>query len=240
MFDCSNNGIFGMIQMLENNSILLSIGNLALLYCHTLSQMVWVCVLLGASNGMYLTMDTSLAVDTLDVGDPSNVEEQKTNKEINELEANTNDSSCTNLNEEKNEPSTNNDNDHGAAQLLGIWGVFGFVGSALGPLIGGTALLLLGHIPNSQMSPSTSATTNAATTLSSHDAYHYYNYTTHSTEATVATTTTATTGSGTVSIDTLPTTPFYKFQGYEALFCLSAFYFFCSAVSLAFVRKKGV
>ncbi len=179
--------------------------------------MIWVCILLGASNGMYLTMDTSLAVDTLDINGPTkNDEEQKTetqtNKEMNELEeANTNDSSsCMNINEEKNEPSTNNDNDHGAAQLLGIWGVFGFVGSALGPLIGGMALLLLGHIPNSPMSPSTSATTNAAT------------------------------GSGTVSIDTLPTTPFYKFQGYEALFCLSAFYFFCSALSLAFVRKKGV
>ena len=34
----------------------------------------------------------------------------------------------------------------GAAQLLGIWGVAGFVGSALGPLVGGPLLFYFGRV----------------------------------------------------------------------------------------------
>merc|ERR1712038_1095141 len=64
-------------------------------------------------------MDTSLAVDTLDVD----------------------------IIPSENGNSNGNNNHHGAAQLLGVWGVFGFVGSALGPLMGGALLLIVGHIP---------------------------------------------------------------------------------------------
>ena len=99
---------------------------------------------------------------------------------------------------------------HDHAQLLGIWGVCGFIGSALGPLIGGTALLVLGNIKTGGGG--------------------YYS--------------TPTSANSSIDDDTMSTTfpahPFYKIQGYEALFSLSAFYFFCSAWSLAFVKKKGV
>lgn len=73
--------------------------------CQTLDQMVIVVLIFGAANGMYLTMDTSLAVDTLP--------------------------------DESAGEST-------SAQLLGIWGVAAFVGSALGPMIGGPLLYLFG------------------------------------------------------------------------------------------------
>eukprot|EP00553_Chaetoceros_curvisetus_P013882 CAMPEP_0204642082 /NCGR_PEP_ID=MMETSP0717-20131115/51495_1 /ASSEMBLY_ACC=CAM_ASM_000666 /TAXON_ID=230516 /ORGANISM="Chaetoceros curvisetus" /LENGTH=201 /DNA_ID=CAMNT_0051662823 /DNA_START=441 /DNA_END=1042 /DNA_ORIENTATION=- len=102
----------------------LGMGNIALLSCTTLQQMIWVCILLGAANGMYLTMDTSLAVDTLEVDEE---DEQKHDEETPEGGG------------EKSLHSHD-----GAAQLLGVWGVFGFIGSALGPLIGGMTLLVLG------------------------------------------------------------------------------------------------
>lgn len=72
-------------------------------------QMVIACCLLGGANGIYLTMDTSLAVDTL----PSEQQEDS--------------------------------NGSGHAQLLGVWGVAGFVGSALGPLVGGPLLYVFGN-----------------------------------------------------------------------------------------------
>ena len=93
----------------------LAMGNVLLLFCKQLVHMILVCVLLGAANGIYLTMDTSLAVDTLD-----------SDKD----EAQDIDSDGPN---------------EGAAQLLGVWGVFGFIGSASGPLIGGLALLFFGR-----------------------------------------------------------------------------------------------
>ena len=141
--------------------ICLALGNLTLILCTELRQMMWVSILLGAANGMYLTMDTSLAVDTLDLGAvDKNGADDKT----------------------KGDASHTHE---GAAQLLGVWGVFGFVGSATGPLIGGLVLLLVGRQ------------------------------------------------------DTNPG-QFYSLEGYKYLFSLTAFYFLCSAVSLAFVRKKGV
>lgn len=91
--------------------ICLGLGNLALVYCTDLTHMMMVVFLLGAANGMYLTMDNSLAVDTLDDDD--------------------------------DEGSTGNSKIH--AQLLGVWGVFGFVGSATGPLIGGLVLTFVGR-----------------------------------------------------------------------------------------------
>lgn len=74
-----------------------------------MTHMVIACCVLGGANGVYLTMDTSLAVDTL--------------------------------------PSDHQDSSggNGHAQLLGVWGVAGFVGSALGPLIGGPLLFAFGR-----------------------------------------------------------------------------------------------
>jgi MFS family permease len=135
--------------------ICLGLGNLALVLCTNLEQMMMVVTLLGAANGMYLTMDTSLAVDTLEIDSNG---------------------------------QANSDDMHevvGAAQLLGVWGVFGFIGSAMGPLIGGIVLTFIGR-----------QDTNFG--------------------------------------------QFYSLQAYQFLFSLTAVYFLCSAVSLAFVKKKGV
>jgi MFS family permease len=96
-------------------------ANLGMLWCTTLHQMMIVCTFLGAANGMYLTMDTSLAVDTLP-------DHNKT----------------TNNNSNHNMDSDDKEGEEGSAQLLGIWGVAGFVGSALGPLLGGPLLHVFG------------------------------------------------------------------------------------------------
>lgn len=77
----------------------------AVIFARTMHQMVTLMLILGAANGIYLTMDTSLAVDTL----PEDF-----------------------------------DDDSGSAQLLGIWGVAAFLGAALGPMIGGPVLYLVG------------------------------------------------------------------------------------------------
>jgi Major Facilitator Superfamily len=84
----------------------LTTATLALIWARTFSDMIFFCIILGAANGVYLTAETSLAVDTLP----------------HEL-----------------------DGDHGSAQLLGIWGVAAFLGSALGPMIGGPLLYLFGQ-----------------------------------------------------------------------------------------------
>lgn len=81
---------------------------LSLVFINSLNQMLIVVVILGAANGIYLTMDTSLAVDTL----PSDLED--------------------------------------SAQLLGVWGVAAFLGSAFGPMIGGPLLFVIGQqLPSS-------------------------------------------------------------------------------------------
>jgi MFS family permease len=134
--------------------IFLAVGNVLLLFCKQLVHMILVCVLLGAANGIYLTMDTSLAVDTLD------------------------------SDKDEAQDVASDASNEGVAQLLGVWGVFGFIGSASGPLIGGLALLFFGRDADA--------------------------------------------------------TKFYSQRGYEYLFVLSAFYFLCSACTLAFVQKKGV
>ena len=43
----------------------LALATLAIVFAQSMNDMVYVSLLLGAANGMYLTMDTSLAVDTL-------------------------------------------------------------------------------------------------------------------------------------------------------------------------------
>lgn len=78
---------------------LLGTTTLAMSMVTTFHQMVILSLILGAANGMYLTMETSLAVDTLPEDDGTE-----------------------------------------SAQLLGIWGVAAFLGSALGPMVGGPLL----------------------------------------------------------------------------------------------------
>lgn len=78
---------------------LLASATLSISVITTFHQMVVISLILGAANGMYLTMDTSLAVDTLPEND-----------------------------------------DTESAQLLGIWGVAAFLGSALGPMVSGPLL----------------------------------------------------------------------------------------------------
>jgi MFS family permease len=85
---------------------LLAATTLAMSMVTTFHQMVILSLILGAANGMYLTMDTSLAVDTL----PEN-------------------------------------NGTESAQLLGIWGVAAFLGSALGPMVGGPLLSIFSVHP---------------------------------------------------------------------------------------------
>lgn len=85
---------------------ILASATLLLVFATRVRQMIVFCAILGAANGVYLTMDTSLAVDTL----PDDL-----------------------------------DGSSGSAQLLGIWGVAAFVGSAFGPMIGGPLLYLFGH-----------------------------------------------------------------------------------------------
>jgi len=79
----------------------------SMIFARTMDQMALLCFLLGAANGSYLTMETSLAIDAL----PKDYDDG---------------------------PSGGN------AQLLGIWGVAAFLGSALGPMIGGPLLYLYG------------------------------------------------------------------------------------------------
>lgn len=88
---------------------LLASATISTIFVTDMHHMIMACCVLGGANGIYLTMDTSLAVDTLP---------------------------C-----EHHDASGNS----GHAQLLGVWGVAGFVGSALGPLIGGPLLFVFGR-----------------------------------------------------------------------------------------------
>jgi MFS family permease len=86
---------------------LLGAVTFSMTFARTMNEMSLLCFILGAANGSYLTMETSLAVDTM----PEDYEDG---------------------------PSG------GHAQLLGVWGVAAFMGSALGPMVGGPLLYLVG------------------------------------------------------------------------------------------------
>jgi MFS family permease len=88
---------------------ILASATLSTIFMSDMHHMVIASCLLGGANGIYLTMDTSLAVDTLPI-------------------------------EQQDDPDG-----CGHAQLLGVWGVAGFVGSALGPLVGGPLLYAFGN-----------------------------------------------------------------------------------------------
>lgn len=117
--------------------VILSSATAGLLYARTLHQMVIICLILGGANGMYLTMDTSLAVDTLPRhDDDTDDDDEKDNDDDDE---------------------SDDDEHSGSAQLLGIWGVAAFLGSALGPMIGGPLLYIFGSQQNDSNSDTTDA-----------------------------------------------------------------------------------
>jgi MFS family permease len=88
---------------------------IGMIFATSMDQMMILCMILGAGNGMYLTAETSLAVDALP---------HSRNKEEEGLSVS-----------------------GGNAQLLGIWGVAAFLGTTLGPMIGGPLLFFFGSNP---------------------------------------------------------------------------------------------
>lgn len=100
---------------------------LCITYVNHISELYFVGVLLGCGNGMYLTMETSLAVDSL----------PKSEKEKESLCLENEHTLLLNKSEEKEQNQS--------AHLLGVWGVAGFIGSALGPFIGGPLLYIFGQ-----------------------------------------------------------------------------------------------
>jgi len=134
--------------------VFLSAGTFSLIFLQYVDQLEIVSVIIGLANGGYLTMETSLAVDSL--------EKMKEEYEESRIE------------EESQVGTDEIDNEkEGAAQLLGIWGVAAFVGTfidfyddinifldfslaefflmlfagvALGPLIGGPLLFIFGRL----------------------------------------------------------------------------------------------
>jgi Major Facilitator Superfamily len=88
---------------------ILAIATISLVFATTFRHIIFLCLILGAANGVYLTAETSLAVDTLS-------------------------EAC----------SAEPDDESGSAQLLGIWGLAAFLGSALGPLVGSVLLSVFG------------------------------------------------------------------------------------------------
>jgi MFS family permease len=113
----------------------LSSATLSILAATSLRHMVILCSILGGANGVYLTMDTSLAVDTLP---KEPVEEEDSEGGSENMHG-----SGTKDNSDRSEE--NGIIDSGSAQLLGVWGVAAFLGSAFGPMIGGPLLYIVGH-----------------------------------------------------------------------------------------------
>jgi len=111
---------------------LLATTTFTTIFARTMHDMVIVMIVLGGANGIYLTMDTSLAVDTL----PKDFDET-----------------------------------NGSAQLLGIWGVAAFLGSALGPMIGGPVLYYVGSQPTANI---TDAVLNYDDDITEHDSKQGY------------------------------------------------------------------
>lgn len=110
---------------------MLSAGTIALIFVRYVSQLYAIAIIWGLANGGYLTMETSLAVDSL-----AKIEEEHEE----EVQAFDTENGYEEIKEKE-----------GSAQLLGIWGVAAFVGVALGPLIGGPLLFLLGHLSEDDM-----------------------------------------------------------------------------------------
>ena len=94
--------------------VLLAACTFSLIFFSYVKQLFIVCVVVGLANGGYLTMETSLAVDSLEKMNEEHKE--KLNSEVQLVSGDNADS----------------DEMEGAAQLLGIWGVAAFFGKNVG------------------------------------------------------------------------------------------------------------
>lgn len=92
---------------------LLSLGTFGLIFTRYVTQVEIICIIVGLANGGYLTMETSLAVDSL-----ANLEEEYDDR-IEKVDA---------LNSHSDGDGKEVEEKEGSAQLLGIWGVAAFVG----------------------------------------------------------------------------------------------------------------
>jgi MFS family permease len=187
---------------------ILSSAMAGLLFARTLHQMVIICLILGGANGIYLTMDTSLAVDTLprdDVDDDDDDDDSDDDDDINDDD----DDRVDDNDDDDDDESDDDESPSGSAQLLGIWGVAAFLGSALGPMIGGPLLYIFGSQQNNDSSNSDAAAAAGQT---------------DTTTATAATTTS-------------DAAEEYSMRGYAVVIGLASFYFFCSAVTLRFTKN---
>ena len=126
--------------------LILAAATFSLIYARTVHHMILICIILGAANGMYLTAETSLAVDTLTTDTHRTNQQQQQHQHCHDP---------TTKNEDDRHDHTYHD--AGSAQLLGIWGVAAFVGSALGPLIGGPILESFGSTTTTTMASSSSS-----------------------------------------------------------------------------------
>lgn len=119
--------------------VLFAATMVTMIFARSMEDMIILSLVLGVANGIYLTMETSMAVDTLPtrVGDSSVKTEPASNGS-------------------RIDPP-NNRSKVGNAKLLGIWGVAAFLGSAMGPMIAGPLLFVFGRdkdtatITNSEM-----------------------------------------------------------------------------------------
>jgi hypothetical protein len=161
----------------------LALATCGLSWVRTLPTMVAMSVILGAANGVYLTMDTSLAIDAL---------------------PHDNDTHHGNVHSKEQSAGS-------SAQMLGIWGVAAFIGSALGPLISGPLLFLLGR----QQHDPTIGSWNVPSTRNPNWSMKNHNH--H-------------------NDDDDDLTESYSIRGYAVILSLSSFYFFLSAMSLRFVK----
>eukprot|EP00594_Rhizosolenia_setigera_P003767 CAMPEP_0178940216 /NCGR_PEP_ID=MMETSP0789-20121207/676_1 /TAXON_ID=3005 /ORGANISM="Rhizosolenia setigera, Strain CCMP 1694" /LENGTH=525 /DNA_ID=CAMNT_0020619211 /DNA_START=183 /DNA_END=1761 /DNA_ORIENTATION=- len=145
----SDSSLFGgqRIPFVNLSCALLCSCTFLLTFCTYVYQVEIICVLLGAANGAYLTMETSLAVDALETlkrdfhGDQNDLLLEDDNATDGNAIGGENDG-CSDKGV-AGEDEAGKDS-IGAAQLLGIWGVAGFVGVAAGPVIGGPLLYIFG------------------------------------------------------------------------------------------------
>lgn len=107
--------------------IQLAVCTFSLIFFTNVKQLFVVCIVVGLANGGYLTMETSLAVDSLE-----KMKEEYKEKRSSDIQLISDDADVEEM--------------EGAAQLLGIWGVAAFFGLALGPLIGGPLLFFFGKL----------------------------------------------------------------------------------------------
>lgn len=132
----SDSSLFGgqRIPFVNLSCALLCSCTFLLTFCTYVYQVEIICVLLGAANGAYLTMETSLAVDALETlkrdfhGDQNDLLLEDDNATDGNAIGGKNDG-CSDK-EVAGEDEADEDS-IGAAQLLGIWGVAGFVGKNL-------------------------------------------------------------------------------------------------------------